>query len=318
MAWIRRFILYHRKRHPSEMGAPEIAAFLSNLVVRRHVSSSTQNQALSAILFLYRHVLKREVGALEGLVWAKRAKRLPVVLTRDEVATVLDRLHGVGHLIATLLYGAGLRVSEGLALRVQDLDFGMRQIVVRDGKGEVDRVTMLPRVAEEPLANHLASVRQLHERDLARGLGRVVLPDAVGVKYPNAAVSWSWQFVFPARRVCRDRRWGPPIRFHLHESVVQKVVAQAARSAEIPKRVSPHVLRHSFATHLLADGYDIRTVQQLLGHRDVRTTMIYTHVLNRGRLGVRSPADRLGPPLRRDLRRRSEPSDEDGPAGQGA
>ena len=251
-------------------------------------------------------------------MWAKRAKRLPVVLTCDEVATVLDQLHGVEHLIATLLYGAGLRVSEGLALHVQDLDFGMRQIVVRDGKGEMDRVTMLPGVAEEPLADHLASVRQFHERDLARGLGRVVLPDAVGVRYPNAAISWSWQFVFPARRVCRDRRLGPPTRFHLHESVVQKVVAQATRSAEIPKRVSPHVLRHSFATHLLADGYDIRTMQQFLGHRNVRTTMIYTHVLNMGGLGVRSPADRLGPALRRDLRRRSEPSDEDGPAGEGA
>jgi len=220
-------------------------------------------------------VLKQEVGARDGLVWAKRAKRLPVVLTPDEVAAVLDRLDGVEHLIVTLLYGAGLRVSEGVALRVKDVDFGMHQIVVRDGKGAVDRVTMLPEVATESLTRQLASARRLHERDLARGLGRVVLPDAVGVKYPNAATSWSWQFAFPAARICRDPRWGPPTRFHLHASVVEKAVAGAARAAGIAKCVSPHVMRHSFATQLLADGYDIRTVQQLLGHRDVSTTMVY-------------------------------------------
>lgn len=313
LLWIRRFILYHGKRHPSEMGARDIAAFLSHLAVRRHVSSSTQNQALSAIVFLYRHVLAQEVGVLDGLVWAKRAKRLPVVLTHEEVAALLDRLDGVERLIVTLLYGAGLRVSECLALRVKDVDFGMHQIVVRDGKGDVDRVTMLPEVATEPLARHLASVRRLHARDLARGLGRVVLPDAVGVKYPNAATSWPWQFVFPAARVCRDPRWGPPTRFHLHESVVQKAVAGAAQAAGIAKRVSPHVMRHSFATHLLADGYDIRTVQQLLGHRDVSTTMVYTHVLRRGGLGVRSPADRLATPIRRRVDRVSDLSDEEGP-----
>jgi integron integrase len=258
-------------------------------------------------------VLKQEVGALDGLVWAKRAKRLPVVLTRDEVVAVLDQLDGVEHLIVTLLYGSGLRVSECVALRVKDVDFGMHQIVARDGKGAVDRVTMLPAVAVEPLTRHLASVRRLHARDLARGLGRVVLPEAVGVKYPNAATSWPWQFVFPAARVCRDPRWGPPSRFHLHESVVQKAVAEATRRAEITKRVGPHVMRHSFATHLLADGYDIRTVQQLLGHRDVSTTMVYTHVLNRGGLGVRSPADRLGPSRRRSERRGSDRPDEEGP-----
>jgi len=296
--WIRRFILHHGKRHPSEMGAQEITAFLSHLALRRHVSGSTQNQALSAIVFLYRHVLAQEVGTLEGLVWAKRAKRLPVVLTRDEVGAVLDQLEGVERLIVTLLYGAGLRVSECVALRVKDLDFGMHQIVVRDGKGEVDRVTMLPGVVEEALVRHLAAVRRLHERDLARGLGRVVLPEALGVKYPNAPTAWAWQFVFPASRVCRDPRWGPPRRFHLHESVLQKAVAEAARRAGITKRVGPHVMRHSFATDLLADRYDIRTVQQLLGHRDVSTTMVYTHVLNRGGLGVRSPADRLAPPRR--------------------
>jgi integron integrase len=292
--WIRRFILYHGTRHPSEMGAREIAAFLSHLAVRRHVSSSTQNQALSAIVFLYRHVLAQQVGVLEGLVWAARAKRLPVVLTPDEVAGLLDRLDGVERLIVTLLYGAGLRVSEGIALRVKDVDFGMHQIVVRDGKGAVDRVTMLPGVVVDPLTRHLASVRRLHAQDLARGLGRVVLPDAVGVKHPHAATSWPWQFVFPAGRICRDPRWGPPTRFHLHESVVQKAVAEAARRAGITKRVGPHVLRHSFATQLLADGYDIRTVQQLLGHRDVSTTRVYTHVMQRGGVGVRSPADRLG------------------------
>jgi len=317
LPWIRRFILYHGKRHPSEMGAREIAAFLSHLAVQRHVSSSTQNQALSAIIFLYKHVLKQEVGVLDGLVWAKRAKRLPVVLTRDEVAAVLDQLDGVERLIVTLLYGSGLRVSEGLALRVKDLDFGMHQIVVRDGKGEVDRVTMLPGVAEEPLVSQLAAVHRLHDRDLARGLGRVVLPEALGVKYPNAPTSWSWQFVFPAARVCRDVRWGPPTRFHLHESVVQKAVAEAARRAGITKHVSPHVMRHSFATQLLADGYDIRTVQQLLGHRDVSTTMLYTHVLSRGGLGVRSPADRLGRPPRRAARGGAAPPDEGGPTDKG-
>jgi integron integrase len=317
LVWIRRYILYHGKRHPSEMGAREIAAFLSHLAVRRHVSSSTQNQALSAIVFLYRHVLKQEVGTLDGLVWAKRAKRLPVVLTRDEVGRVLGELDGVPHLIVTLLYGAGLRVSECVALRVKDVDFGMRQIVVRDGKGDVDRVTMVPAVALGPLTSHLAAVRRLHERDVSRGLGRVVLPDAVGVKYPNAALSWPWQFVFPAARVCRDPRWGPPTRFHLHESVVQKAVADAARRAGLTKRVGPHVMRHSFATHLVADGYDIRTVQQLLGHRDVRTTMVYTHVLNRGGLGVRSPADQLGLPVRvrRGVVPGVEPPDGEGPAG---
>lgn len=294
LLWIRRFILYHGKRHPSEMGAREIAAFLSHLAVQRHVSSSTQNQALSAIVFLYRQVLGQEVGALDGLVWAKRAKRLPVVLTPDEVAALLDHLDGVQRLIVTLLYGAGLRVSEAVALRVKDVDFGMHQMTVRGGKGDVNRVTMLPGVVVEPLTRHLASVRRLHERDLARGLGRVVLPDAVGVKYPHAATSWPWQFVFPAGRICRDPRWGPPTRFHLHESVVQKAVAEAARRAGIAKRVGPHVMRHSFATQLRADGSDIRTVQQLSGHRDVSTTMVYTHVLNRGGLGVRSPADRLG------------------------
>jgi integron integrase len=315
--WIRRFILYHGKRHPSEMGAREIAAFLSHLAERRHVSSSTQNQALSAIIFLYRQVLNQEVGTLDGVVWAKRAKRLPVVLARDEVAAVLGQLDGVEHLIVTLLYGTGLRVSECVALRVQDVDFGLQQIVVRDGKGDVDRVTMLPGVATEPLTRHLASVRRLHERDLARGLGRVVLPDALGVKYLNAATSWSWQFVFPAGRVCRDPRWGPPTRFHLHESVVQKAVAAAARRADITKRVGPHVMRHSFATQLLADGHDIRTVQKLLGHRDVRTTMQYTHVLNKGGLRVRSPADGLESPVRQAVRRRPEPPEENGPAGEG-
>ncbi len=294
VGWIRRFIIFHGKRHPSEMGGREVVAFLSDLALRRHVSGSTQNQALCGLVFLYRHVLGRELGALDGLVWARTPSRLPVVLTREEVGAVLGQLDGVMWLIAVLLYGSGVRLSECLDLRVKDIDFERNQVVVRDGKGGKDRVTPLASVVVAPLKRHLEAVRARHERDLARGLGRVALPDAIGAKYPNAATSWSWQFVFPAARVCWDPRYGPPNRFRLHESAVQRAVADAVRRAGLVKRVSPHVLRHSFATHLLEDGYDIRTVQELLGHRDVSTTMAYTHVLKRGGLGVRSPADRLG------------------------
>jgi integron integrase len=291
--WIRRYILFHQKRHPSEMGAPEIAAFLTWLATNRRVSASTQNQSLSALLFLYRDVLHIEIGSIENVPRARMPVRVPVVLSRDEVARIMKHLHGVTWIMVTLLYGSGLRLHECLELRVKDIDVERRQIVIRRGKGQKDRPTVLPAAVVEPLARHLESVKRQHEADLARGLGRVVLPFALDRKYPNAPTEWGWQFVFPASRVCTDPRWGPPSRFHLHESVVQKAVAHAARRAAIAKRVGPHTFRHSFATHLIEDGHDIRTVQELLGHADVSTTMVYTHVLNRGPLGVRSPVDRL-------------------------
>lgn len=292
--WVRRYILFHGKRHPDQMGAAEVAAFLSSLATDRRVSASTQNQALSALLFLYRHVLGKELGTLPEVPRAKRPVRLPVVLNRAEVAAVIGKLTGVAKIIGLLLYGAGLRLGECLELRVKDLDFDLGQITIRRGKGQKDRVTMLPAAGRESLRQHLETVRVTHAGDLADGVGRVVLPDAFARKYPNAATEWGWQFVFPAGRICRDARWGPPSRFHLHESAVQRAVAEAARRAGVAKHVGPHTFRHSFATHLLEDGYDIRTVQELLGHHDVATTMVYTHVLNRGGLGVRSPADRLG------------------------
>jgi integron integrase len=291
--WIRRYVLFHRKRHPSEMGAPEIAASLTWLATNRRVSASTQNQSLSALLFLSRDVLHIEIGPIENVPCARMPVRVPVVLSRDEVARIMKHLDGVTWIMVALLYGAGLRLQECLELRVKDIDLERRQIVIRRGKGQKDRPTVLPTVVVEPLARHLESVKRQHEADLARGLGRVVLPFALDRKYPNAPTEWAWQFVFPASRVCTDPKWGPPTRFHLHESVVQKAVAHAARQAGITKRVGPHTFRHSFATHLLEDGYDIRTVQELLGHADVSTTMVYTHVLNRGPLGVRSPVDRL-------------------------
>ena len=291
--WIRRYIVFHRKRHPSDMGASEISAFLTWLATERRVSASTQNQALSALLFLYREVLHVEIGQIADLPRARMPVRVPVVVSRDEVARIMKHLDGVTWIMVALLYGAGLRLQECLELRVKDLDLERRQIVIRRGKGQKDRPTVLPTAAIEPLERHLETVKRQHQDDLARGFGRVVLPFALDRKYPNAPTEWAWQFVFPASRVCRDPRWGPPTRFHLHESVVQKAVAHAARQTGITKRVGPHTFRHSFATHLLEDGYDIRTVQELLGHADVSTTMMYTHVLNRGPLGVRSPVDRL-------------------------
>jgi integron integrase len=291
--WIRRYIVFHKKRHPSELGAPEIAAFLTWLASNRRVSASTQNQALSAVLFLYRDVLRIEIGTIDSVPRARMPVRIPVVLSRDEVARILKQLNGVAWIVVALLYGAGLRLNECLELRVKDLDLERQQIVIRRGKGQKDRPTVLPTAVFEPLSRHLEGVKRQHQTDLARGFGRVVLPFALDRKYPNAPIEWGWQFVFPASRVCTDPRWEPPTRFHLHESVVQKAVAHAARQAGITKRVGPHTFRHSFATHLLEDGYDIRTVQELLGHADVSTTMVYTHVLNRGPLGVRSPVDRL-------------------------
>ncbi len=293
VGWVRRYIVFHRKRHPAEMAEPEVTTFLSHLAQERQVSASTQNQALCAILFLYRHVIARPLGRFDGLVWAKRSAHVPSVLTRDEVVGVLAQMSGVPWLVCALLYGAGLRLTECLELRVKDLDVGGGQIVVRSGKGGKDRRAPLPSMLVDALEEHLVGVRQLHGRDLAAGYGRVAMPDALAVKYPHAAEEWGWQFVFPAGRICRDPRWGAPSRYRLHESVVQRAVTEAVRRAGLTKRATCHSFRHSFATHLLEDGSDIRTVQELLGHKDVSTTMVYTHVLNRGPLGVRSPADRL-------------------------
>jgi integron integrase len=291
--WIKRFIFFHKVRHPAEMGEPEINAFLTHLAVKEHVSASTQNQALSALLFLYRYVLDREIGDLGNVIRARRPKRLPVVMTRDEVRAVLNHLEGDKWLMASLMYGSGLRLMECLRLRVQDVDFGANQITVRDGKGSKDRVTMLPESVKAPLRRHLKRVRAIHEKDRAAGYGRVSMPHALARKYPNAGSEWRWQFVFPQRHRWVNARTEQQGRHHVDESIVQKEVRSAVREAGLTKRASCHTFRHSFATHLLEDGYDIRTVQELLGHKDVRTTMVYTHVLNRGGKGVRSPVDAL-------------------------
>ena len=296
--WIRRFLLFHRGRHPCELAEGEVNRFLTHLAMQENVAASTQNQALAAVLFLYEHVLERPLNRIEGVVRARRPKRLPVVLTREEVEALLARLKGVAGLVCASLYGTGMRLFEGLGLRVKDLDFGARQITIRDGKGRRDRVTMLPESLCQPLQDHLETVRQQHEADLQAGLGRAPLPDALTRKYPNAAREWGWQWVFPASSHYLDRRTGIQHRHHLHESVIQKAVRDASRQAALAKAATPHSFRHSFATHLLEDGYDIRTVQELLGHRDVKTTMIYTHVLNRGGRGVYSPLDRLRKPVR--------------------
>ena len=289
--WIKRFILFHGKRHPAEMGEPEVSRFLTYLAVERRVSASTQNQALSAILFLYRAVLGMDIGWCDGIIRAKRGVHLPVVLTRGEVRAVLGYLHGTPWLVASLLYGAGLRLMECLRLRVKDVDLRRNEITVRDGKGRKDRVTMLPRRMKKPLIEHLGRVRAMHRRDLKQGAGSVRLPDAIGRKYPRAAWEWGWQWVFPATRFHFDRATGRYRRHHLHETVIQKAFKGAVRMSGIAKPATCHTLRHSFATHLLEAGYDIRTIQELLGHRDVATTMIYTHVLNRGARGIISPLD---------------------------
>jgi integron integrase len=279
------------------MGEAEINAFLTHLATEDHVSASTQTQALSALLFLYRHVLRREVGTLDGLVRARKERRLPVVLTREEVRRVLAQLDGDLRLIASLLYGSGLRLTECLRLRVQDVDLARLELTVRDGKGGKDRVTMLPRSLAAPLQSHLARVKTIHERDLSAGWGRVELPDALQRKYPRASSEWRWQWVFPQRRRWRDPATGAEGRHYVHETAVQRAFKDAVSRAGVTKRASCHTLRHSFATHLLEAGYDIRTIQELLGHKDVRTTMIYTHVLNRGGHGVRSPLDNCQPRL---------------------
>ena len=295
IAWVRRFVRFSGLRHPRELGPSDVTRFLTSLAMDGRVSASTQNQALAAILFLYRDVLEMPIGWLTALVRAKRPVCVPVVLTKDEVRRVLGRLKGQGaaSLIVALLYGTGMRLLEALRLRVKDIDFGANQITVRGGKGDRDRVTMLPERLKGPLLSHLAAVRVQHEGDIAVGAGWVVLPGALRVKYPQAGREWGWQWVFPASRTYDDAETGQRRRHHLHETVVQRAFKQAVRATRIAKPASCHTLRHSFATHLLESGYDIRAVQELLGHRNVATTMIYTHVLNRGGLGVRSPADTL-------------------------
>jgi len=291
VGWIRRFIFFSEKRHPRDMGEPEVAKFLSHLAVEGGVSASTQNQALAVILFLYRDVLGQGLDWLDDIVRAKHTVRLPVVLTREQVQAVLNNMRGVVWIQASLLYGAGLRLMECARLRVKDIDFDQRRITVREGKGGKDRVTILPDKFAPALGQHLEWVRRLHQRDLELGLGRVELPHALAEKYPNANREWGWQWVFPASRHYVDPETGRPRRHHLHESVLQRAVKDAVRRARIPAPATCHTFRHSFATHLLEAGQDIRTIQELLGHSDVATTMIYTHVLNRGGLGVRSPLD---------------------------
>ncbi len=288
--WITRFILFHKKRHPAEMGAPEVQAFITYLAVDRQVAASTQKQALSAVLFLYRHVLGKPLEVPE-ILRPEQAKQLPTVLTHEEAMSVIGRMKGTTQLMAKLLYGSGLRLMECLRLRVKDVDFGNHQIVVRDGKGEKDRVTVLPDSMIPALRTHLTDVEALHQKDLREGFGEVSLPYALARKYPNAPREWHWQYVFPASQRSKDPLTGEIKRHHIDESVLQKAVRQAAQIAGISKPVSPHTFRHSFATQLLQNNYDIRTVQELLGHKDVKTTMIYTHVLQKGAGAVKSPLD---------------------------
>ena len=291
--WIRRFILSNGRRHPAQLGAAEVTAFLSHLAVERSVAPSTQSQAKAAILFLYKEVLGQDLPWLDEIVQAKQKQRLPVILTQSEVSGLLRAMSGVPGLVANLLYGTGMRLMEALRLRVKDVELQRREIVVREGKGVKDRVTVLPENLVLPLQGQLARAKALHDEDLAKAWGDVWLPDALAVKYPRAAKAWGWQFVFPSRHRSTDPRSGAERRHHLYPEAIQRAVSLAARTAGIHKPCSPHVLRHSFATHLLQAGYDIRTVQELLGHADVSTTMIYTHVLNRGGRGVRSPLDAL-------------------------
>lgn len=290
--WIKRFIHFHGLRHPAEMGPTEVTVFLTDLARRQRVAAATQNQALSALLYLYREVLAQDLPWMDGIERAKRQARLPTVLTIEEVDQVLARLDGSHWLIASLLYGAGLRVLECLALRVKDIHFERGQLIVRDGKGGRDRVSVLPQSLVSPLQAHLAKVKRLHEQDLVEGHGRVALPFALERKYPNAGLIWGWQFVFPSRTICTSPYTGQRVRHHLHPKTIQRAVSNAARSAKLSRPVTPHTFRHCFATHLLEAGTDIRTVQSLLGHKDVTTTMIYTHVTKQPGIGVRSPLDR--------------------------
>lgn len=291
--WVERFIRFHGLRHPADMAEPEINAFITYLAVERKVSASTQTQALSALLFLYRRVFGCDVGDLGDVVRARKSRRVPVVMTREEVRDVLQQLDGDNWMMASLMYGTGLRLMECLRLRVGHIDFARHEIIVREGKGDKDRHTMLPQSLKEPLKEHLRRVRTIHERDLAEGWGRVPLPNALDRKYPCAPREWSWQWVFPQKRRWKNPETGEQGRHHVHETVLQRAVKEAVRRAGVTKSVGCHTLRHSFATHLLESGYDIRTIQELLGHKSLTTTMIYTHVLNSGGFGVRSPLDRL-------------------------
>jgi integron integrase len=293
VGWIRRFILFHRPHHPRELAEADTNRFLTHLAVEGHVSASTQNQALAAVLFLYDKVLEQPLDRIEGVVRARSSRRLPVVLTRQEVDRVIDQLKGVHQTIGLLLYGSGLRMLECLRLRVKDVDFDRQELTVREGKGDKDRRTMLPNSVMPALRSQIAEVRQQHQRDLANGFGSVELPNALERKLPTATREFRWQYVFPATTIGTDPRSKARRRHHLHSSAVGRAISAATRRTDITKRVTAHTFRHSFATHLVEAGYDIRTVQELLGHKDVRTTMIYTHVLNKGGLGVQSPADFL-------------------------
>ncbi|HRJ58816.1 MAG TPA: integron integrase [Anaerolineales bacterium] len=290
--WVREYILYHNKRHPKEMGAPEINQFITHLVVDRKASASTQNQVISAILFLYRNVLHIELDQTDlGFIRPKRSKRVPTVLSKDEAKTIIQNLTSPYKLMVQIMYGAGLRLMECLRLRIKDIDFENHRILVYDGKGGDDRQTPLPDSIIPTLREHLAKTRAIHQKDLAHGRGSVHMPFALAKKFPNAHTSWIWQYVFPASTFITDKEDGIMRRHHIHETALQRAIKQAATLSKIQKRVTPHTFRHSFATHLLQNGYDIRTVQELLGHKDVKTTMIYTHVLQRGGLAVKSPLD---------------------------
>jgi integron integrase len=291
--WVRRYIFFHKLRHPKDMGPAEVTAFLNHLANERRVSASTQNQALAALLFVYRHLLQVELPWLDGLVRAKASKRLPTVLTQNEVQAILAKLSGTRWLMVSLMYGAGLRLNECLSLRVKDVDLSGSKLIVRQGKGNKDRVTLLPQRLKLALAAHLERVRALHQGDLAKGFGEAPLPQALAGKYPRAGYLWAWQFVFPSVNHCIDPYTGHTVRWHIHEKTLQRVVKQAVKQSGIPKPAGCHTFRHAFATHLLEAGHNIRVVQELLGHKDVATTMIYAHLMNNSLAAVRSPADAL-------------------------
>lgn len=290
--WVKAYIIFHKKRHPKEMGISEIREFISHLASMKTVSASTQNQALSSILFLYRHVLHISLDESSlNEFRPQKTKSVPVVLSKEEIKAIIENLTGTYKIIAQIMYGGGLRVMETMRLRVKDIDFDHKQIIVRDGKGENDRSTILPESVVESLKNHLQQVKIIHEKDLSKGFGSVYMPFALERKYPNASKEWIWQYVFPATTLFKESETGITRRHHLHETAVQRAIKESARKTKITKHVTPHTFRHSFATHLLQNGYDIRTIQELLGHKDVKTTMIYTHVLQRGGLAVKSPLD---------------------------